>query len=328
MQGAYMNAWKCERYGPPEVLVQCEMPRPEPREDEILIKVEARPVTVADCRIRGFRVPPSYRLLARIALGFTKPRKAVLGNYFAGTVAATGRKVSRFAVGDRVFGGTDRAFGTYAEYVCLRDSCPMQKIPGDLDFDEAAASPWGAGTALFFLQRAEIQPGMNILINGASGSIGLASVQLAKYFGLHVTGVCSGKNRDLVLSVGADVIIDYNRDNFTEEEDTYDLVLDTVGNHSPGELCRCIRPGGTLLPVIATPAVRREALRHTRAKTIRFLGGDTSVNQKLLDVIAERLERKELRPIIDSRYSFDQMPEAHARVDTGRKTGDVIVLGP
>ena len=320
-----MLVWTCLHYGPPEVLIQNEMLKPEPRDHEILIKVESRPVTVADCRIRGFRVPPSYRLAARVVLGFTKPRKSILGNYFAGVVTAVGNKTTRFKLGDRIFGSTGRAFGTYAEFVSVRESNPIQLIPDELTFDEAAASPWGAGTALFFLQQTKLKSGMHILINGASGSIGLAAIQLAKYYGLKVTAVCSAKNRDIVLSVGADDVIDYNKHDFTAENNLYEMVLDTVGNHPVKDLCNPLIPGGTLLHVIATPAIKREARRYTPKKQILFIGGDTVVHQKLLDFITERLKKKELRPMIDGLFTFDQMVEAHRRVDSGRKTGDVIV---
>lgn len=321
-----MNAIVCTKYGPPEVLEYRVVPTPTPKANEILVKIMAVPVTVGDCRIRGFRVPPSFELMAKIALGFKRPRKAVLGRYFAGVVESIGIKVTLFKIGDNVFGSTGNKLGTYAEFVSISENESITTIPENSSFEQAAASLWGYGTALHFLRKADIGSKKHILINGASGSVGLGAVQLSRYFGFVVTGVCSSKNLDLVISAGADYVIDYNQKQFTDGEQTYDIVFDTIGNHPVKKLINVLKPDGLLLHAVASPDVTGEIRKRLKGTMQKFVGGTFKWDKEMIAFIKERLENREIKPIIDSTCSFNEIVKAHYRVDSGRKTGDVIVV--
>lgn len=320
-----MKVYHCTSYGPPEVLKQKEIPTPKPKANEILVKIKAIPATVGDSRIRALRVPPSFRLMAKIVLGFKGPRNPILGRYFAGVVESIGKKVTQFEVGDKVFGSTGNKFSTYAEFISISEKESIAKIPNNISFNDAAAALWGNGTALHFLRKTDIDKNQNILINGASGSVGLGAIQLSKYFGFKVTAVCSSKNIDLVKSVGADHVIDYTKENFTEGQLNYDTVFDVVGNHPIDKLIKVLKPDGILLHAVATPDVTKEARKSFKGTQKKFIGGTFKWNKEMIEFIKERLGNKEINPIIDSLYSFDDMVKAHYRVDSGRKTGDVIV---
>lgn len=320
-----MKAYYCTSYGPPEILEQRDVPIPKPAANQIVVKVKAVPVTVGDCRIRAFRVPPSFQFMAKIVLGFNRPRKPVLGRYFAGVVESIGNKVTRFKTGDRVFGCTGRKFGTYAQFVCIAEKACVATIPDNINFEQAAAILWGNGTALHFLQKTDVNKEQHIIINGASGSVGLGAVQLAKYFGFKVTAVCRSKNSALVKSVGADHVIDYTQKDFTENEAAFDIVFDAVGNHPVDKLIKTVKTGGLLLHVVATPDVTRKARKLLKGTQKSFVGGTFKWNNEMISFIKERIENNEVKPIIDSVFTFDDMIKAHYRVDTGRKTGDVIV---
>jgi NADPH:quinone reductase-like Zn-dependent oxidoreductase len=320
-----MQAIICTQYGPPEVLKQQTVPTPKPKANQILVKVMAVPATVGDCRIRGFRVPPSFELMAKIALGFKRPRKAVLGRYFAGVIVSIGNRVTQFKIGDKVFGSTGNHYATYAEFVCISEKETVATIPDKIDFKQAASILWGNGTALHFLRKANPTTNQHILINGASGSVGLGAVQLSKHFGLVVTAVCSSKNTDLVKSAGADFIIDYTQENFTESHKCYDIIFDAVGNHPVYKLINILKPNGFLLHAVATPDVAKEIRKQIKGTNKKFIGGTFNWNKEMIKFIKDRIETNEIRPIIDSIYSFDEIVKAHYRVDSGRKTGEVIV---
>lgn len=320
-----MKAYYCSAYGEPEVLELRDFPEPEAKAAEIKVKVRAIPVTVGDCRIRGFRIPPSFHFLAKVALGFKKPRKAILGRYFSGEVIAVGDKVKEFQVGDRVFGSTGKRFGAYSEYLCVSEKEAIAKIPERLNYAEAASVLWGYVTSLYFLDKSDTQKNQQILVNGASGSVGLAAVQLAKHYGFIVTGVSSTKNIDLVKSIGADIVIDYTLENFTEQGIEYDIIFDAVGNHSPDKLVKTLKNNGKLLHAVATPDVVKKIKKAIRGTDKRFVGGSKLPDKNIVSSIIKLVEQGAIKPIIDSRYSFDEMIKAHYRVDTGRKTGSVIV---
>lgn len=249
-----MRAILCKEYGPPNVLELTEVPKPMPKADELLIKVRATTVTSGDCRIRGFRCPPIFWLPMRLALGLRRPRNPILGVELAGEVAAVGRDVKRFKVGDAVFAMLGMKMGAYAEYVCMRESGTLAPMPVNATYEEAASLPFGGTTSMQFLRKGSFRSGQNVLVYGASGAVGTLTVQLAKAFGAKVTGVCSGTNREFVKSLGADNVIDYTISDFTDTRERYNLIFDAVGKTSK-TICRKLltRENSSLLKGKASP---------------------------------------------------------------------------
>jgi NADPH:quinone reductase-like Zn-dependent oxidoreductase len=320
-----MKAAVYRRYGPPDVIRIEDVPRPDPKPTELLVRVRATTVSAGDARLRSARVPPGFGLMMRLGFGITGPRKPILGWDFAGEVAAVGASVSRFAPGDKVFGAGMRC---HAEYVAVNESSAAA-LPRSLTFEAAASLVFGGMTSLFFLRdKARIQPGEHILINGASGAVGSAAVQLAKHFGGTVTGVCSAVNADLVRSLGADRVIDYARTDFTQTGETYDVILDAVGNCSFARCERALSPAGRLLLVVASLGqILGATLRPTRAGR-RVLTGVSATRAEDLRFLATLAESGEFRPVIDRTYPLAQIADAHARVDSGRKRGNVVIALP
>ena len=244
-----MKAIVYTEYGPPEVLQLKEVEKPAPKDNEVLIKVHAATVTTGDANARGFTfVPKGFGPLPRLMLGVRGPRIPILGTEVAGEIEAKGKGVTLFEVGDQVFGIGSSTMGAYAEYVCRPEAEALVEKPAGMSYEEAAAIPGGAGTALYFLRdKAKIQAGQKILINGASGGVGTYAVQIAKYYGAEVTGVCSGANVDLVKSLGADRVIDYTKEDFTNGDKTYDIIYDAVGKTSFSKCKDSLKPGGIYL---------------------------------------------------------------------------------
>ncbi len=322
-----MKAVVCTKYGTPDVLQLKTVEKPVPKDNEVLVKVRASSVAAGDCRIRSFTVPPSFWLPARIALGFTKPRKDILGMELAGEIESVGQNVTRFKAGDPVFASViEHGFGAYAEYKCLPEDGLIAIKPYNLTYEEAAAVPIGARTALYFLRKANISQGQKILIYGASGSVGTYAVQLARHFGAEVTGVCSTANLELVKSLGAHKVIDYTTTDFTAQNGkTYDAIFDTVGKTSLYASLKCLKKGGTYLHTVSGPALSMQMAFLSRISDKRLIGGGPPKKIEQLIFLKELIEAGHLKPVMDRCYPLEQLPEAHRYVDTGRKKGNVAI---
>lgn len=320
-----MQAIVCTKFGPPEVLQLSEVEKPTPNDNEILVKIHATTVTSGDCRMRSFNVPPLFWLPGHLALGFRKPKKPILGATLAGEVAATGQAVTRYKAGDQVYGLTGHDFfGAYAEYVTVQEEGNIAPKPTNLSFEEAAAVPFGGITALNFLQAGSIQRGQHVLINGASGAVGVYAVQLAHHFGATVTGVCSTANLALVKSLGADHVIDYTQEDFTQNGQTYDIIFDTVGTTTFAQSHNSLKEKGVYLHAVMVAAeIKASWFALTTGKKV--VGGTPTVHPDPLGFLTECLEAGAIKPIIDRRYPMTEIVEAHRYVDTGRKKGAVVI---
>ncbi|MFC5471798.1 NAD(P)-dependent alcohol dehydrogenase [Cohnella suwonensis] len=320
-----MRAAVCRKFGPPEVLEIQDVAMPVPKKNEIRIRIIATTVSAGDCRVRSFTPPPMFWLPMKFVLGFGKPRKPILGIEFAGVVDAVGSEASRFRIGDAVFGVSGFAFGTYAEYICLPEKTAIAAKPAGMTYEEAAAVPVGALTALHFLRKGKIARGSNVLVYGASGSVGTYVVQLAKYFGAKVTAVCSAANAEWVRALGADAVIDYEKESVSRSGESYDIVFDTVGK-SPYSACiAMLKPKGFyLLAVMETGHVFR-GLWTSMTTGKKVISGASSEKIEDLQFLGELIDEGKLVPVIDRRYPLEMIVEAHRYVDTGRKKGNVVI---
>jgi NADPH2:quinone reductase len=317
-----MKAMVYNRFGPPEVLVLAEVERPTPRPDEVLVEVHATTVTAAEILMRTGRP-----LWGRLILGVFRPRRKlrVLGLELAGEVAQVGSRVRRFAPGDKVFGFTGFRVGANAEFVCVPEAGGLEHMPVNATYEQAAAAVDGASTALYFLRdRARLRSGEHVLINGASGSIGTYAVQLAKHFGAEVTAVCSARNADLVVSLGADHVIDYGIEDFCSRRDTFDVVFDTVTRSSFRRCRSALTSQGRYLP---TTGLRNWPLAGwTALRGGRSVRPGMSVDKRAaLPVLKELIEAGELRIVIDRNYRLEDIARAHRYVETGHKRGNVTI---
>jgi NADPH:quinone reductase-like Zn-dependent oxidoreductase len=323
-----MKAIVYKEYGPADVLHLAEVAKPTPRDNEVLIKIHASTVTAADCNARGFTfVPPGFGLLARLMFGLREPKQPILGLELAGEIEAAGKTVTRFQQGDQVWGILKEQSGAYAEYICLPETARLVKKPAGITFDEAASIPFGGTTALYFLRDvAKLQPGQKILIIGASGGTGVYAVQLAKYYGAEVTGVCSTPNLGLVRSLGADKVVDYTRQDITQSGETYDVILDMVpGKSAFGRYQVLLKPHGLYL------AGAGELKAFAQMAWTSLLGGKKVIaamapdRREDLVFLNELLETGKIKPVIDRRYPLEQTADAHRYADTGHKRGSVVI---
>jgi NADPH:quinone reductase-like Zn-dependent oxidoreductase len=322
-----MKAVVYDRYGPPDVLRLAEVERPVPKEDEVLVKIHATTVTRSDCATReaNRRSGLAVMLLSRLISGLRRPRQRILGTELAGEVEAVGAAVSEFAAGDHVFGSSGFRFGAHAEFICVRESARIAHKPTVMSFEEAAAVCDGGLNALWCLRLADLREGQRILIYGASGAIGTAGVQLARYFGADVTAVCSTKNLELVRSLGADRVIDYTQEDFTKNGQMYDVIFDAVGKQTFGRCRGSLKRGGSYL---ATDGLQNLilALWTSRIgdKKVMFKIPPRYTKQDVL-FLKELIEAGKYRSVIDRCYPLEDVVEATRYVETEQKTGNVVL---
>ncbi len=323
-----MRAIACTGYGPPEVLRLRNVPKPVPKDDEVLVRIRATTVSAADCELRQFDFAPWIWVPIRLAFGIRRPRRPVLGQELAGDVESVGKDVTSFGKGDRVFAATGIGLGAYAEYICLREkprTGAITMMPSNLGYEEAAAVPYGGGEALEFLGKASVRSGQRVLVNGAGGSFGTFAVQLANVLGAHVTAVDSAPKLDMLRAIGADRVIDYAQEDVTEGQETYDVIFDVVRNTPSGRMVRRLTENGCLL--MANPGflqiVRAKwASRGSRKRVSFAASGPTSED---LAHLRGLVEAGRLHPVIDRRFPLEQMVEAHRYAETGQKLGNIVV---
>lgn len=321
-----MKAITYREYGAPDVLKLQEVEKPVPKDNEVCIKVHAAEATKSDCELRSFNFPVNWFWLPlRLAWGIGKPKKQILGGYFAGEVASTGKNVTKFKVGDPVFGTTGLRMGAYGEYVCLPESYTLVLKPHSMSYEEAAAVPLGGLNALHFMNKANIKKGEHVLINGAGGSIGTFALQIAKSRGAEITVVDSGIKKQMLCRIGADHFIDYTREDFTKGGQSYDVILDMVAQSSYVRCIRSLNPNGRYL--MANPRVS-DMLRSlltstfTRKKAIFAFAGE---KKEELQALKKMIEQGEIVAAIDNIYPMTQAAEAHRRVENEERIGLVVI---
>ncbi len=328
-----MKAIVATKYGPPDVLQLKEVEKPTPKDNEVLIRIHASTVRTGDVKIRSFTFGPWFSLPARIMFGLIRPRKNIPGDELAGEIESIGKDVTLFKEGDQVFGFTGGIGfgGANAEYKCLPEDGMVAIKPANMTYEEAAAVPVGAGTALYLLRKGDIQSGQKVLINGASGGIGTAAVQLAKYFGAEVTGVCSTTNLELVKSLGADKVIDYTQEDFIKNGQTYDVIFDTVIKTSFSGSKSSLKQRGVYItmdwPLIGYGGISGllQDLRVSMVGSKKVIFGMARENPEDLIFLKELIEAGKLKSVIDRRYPLEQTAEAHRYVEKGHKKGNVII---
>jgi NADPH:quinone reductase-like Zn-dependent oxidoreductase len=325
-----MKAILYEKYGPPEVLQLKEVSKPTPKDNEVLIRIYATAATTGDVNARGFAfVPPGLGPLARLMMGPRKPKNPIIGSVLAGEIEAAGKDVDIFGKGDQVFGVDGNDMGAYAEYVCLPQEGVLVEKPANMTYEEAATIPFGALTAYYFLRdKGIIESGQTVLINGASGSVGTAVVQIAKSFGAEVTGVCSTRNLEMVKALGADKVIDYTKEDFTQSGETYDIIFDMVVGKTSFSDCRnSLNENGLYLAVAGglKEAIQMLWTSVIGSKKVIFGGGIAAERKENLLIIKELIEAGKLKAVIDRSYPLEQIAEAHRYVETGHQKGNVII---
>ena len=321
--GARMKAAVHTRYGPPDVVRVVDVPTPAPKENEVLVKVQATTVNRTDCGFRGAK--PFF---ARAFTGLVRPRVTILGNEFAGQVQAIGSSVTSFAVGDRVFGYDDTVCGAHAQYLTIREDASLARIPGSLTYAEAAPATEGSHYALAAIEKAKIRNGQSVLVNGGTGAIGSAAIQLLASRGVHVTAVCDTTHLDLVRRLGAERVIDRTVEDFTQDAQTYDVVFDAVGKSSFGRCRRLLEPRGVYLSTDLGPGAQNPFLALVTpvlpGKSVLF--GFPRHNQAMMNYFRDLMESGLFRPVIDRSYPLAEIVAAYRYVETGQKVGNVVIV--
>jgi len=315
-----MKAAIYTQYGLPEVLQVKQVEKPIPNKNEILLRIKATAVNSGDWRLR--KADP---FAVRFIFGFIRPKMHILGSVFSGEVESAGEDVKHFKVGDSVFGHTDMSFGAYAEYKCLTENASIALKPANISHKEAAVIPFGGVAALHFIRKAAIKPGQKVLVVGASGAVGSAAVQLAKSFGAHVTGVCSTTNIALVKSIGADKVIDYTKEDFTQNGETYDVIFDAVKAISVSRSLKSLTKNGIMILSAAGVSEMLQGLWLSMTSTRKIMTGVISHTATDIVFLKELIEADKFKPIIDKTYPLEQIAEAHAYVEKGHKRGNVAI---
>lgn len=302
-----MKAVVFEKYGSPEVLQIQNIEKPIPKDKELLIKIFAATINSGDVRVRGLVAKGFMKVIMRVVLGFSKPRKPILGTVYSGVIESVGSKVYGFKAGDKVFGVTGFNFGTYAEYITVKENSKICYMPDNATFEEAVSIIFGGQTAIYFLEKSKIfeKSKPSILIIGATGSVGVAAVQIARYYGAIVTIVCSSKGKSLADSLGASKIILYDKEDFTQQNEKYDMVFDAVGNTTKKKIKHLLKLGGVYKTVGGFEYAKE--------------------SQQQLEFLKELFEKRKLKPVIDKVFPFEEVVDAHKYVDTGRKKGNVVL---
>jgi NADPH:quinone reductase-like Zn-dependent oxidoreductase len=320
-----MKAIICTKYGPPDVLQIQEMEKPTPKANEVLIRIHATTATLYDCWTRSSTAPPGFGLLMRIAAGIRKPKQPIFGTELAGEIEVVGSDVTKYKKGDQVWGYLGMNQGAYVEYICLPEDGVLAFKPINMSYEEAAAVQQGALTALYFLRAGNIQRGQKILIFGASGGVGTFAVQLAKYFGAKITGVCSTSKIDFVKSLGAEKVIDYTKEDFTKSGEMFDIILDTIGKSDVGRSKKLLKKEGTyLFTTFGIPKLFRILWLQIISRKKAFYG---TLEEKTedLEFLKELIEEGKLKSVIDRTYPMEEAAEAHKYVESGQKMGQVII---
>lgn len=315
-----MKAVVYTKYGTPEVVQVKEVPKPVPQENEILVKIEAATVTAGDWRMRA-----GNPFAIRLYNGLFKLKRTVLGHEFSGVVESVGKNVTQFNVGDAVFGTTGDGAGAHAEFVAVPADGIIVRKPDAIPHEKAAALPVGALTALYFLQQANIKKGQKVLIYGASGSVGTYAVQLAKHFGAEVTAVCSGSNVELVRSLGADKVIDYQKEDFTTQTDTYDIVFDAVGKASFSKSKNALRLKSTFLTVAMSLPLMFQLVLASISGRYKLISTVSKPTLEDLQLIEDLAEKGVIKPVIDRTFPLSEIQKAHKLAETGHKKGNVVL---
>ncbi|MEO8685941.1 MAG: NAD(P)-dependent alcohol dehydrogenase [Devosia sp.] len=318
-----MRAAVYEIYGPPEVVTIRTVPKPTPKQNEVLVKVHTTLVTSGDARLRAFDIPALFRIPGRLMLGWPKPREQILGFCFSGVVDSIGTGVTAFKIGDEVLGG--RVNGTHAQYAAVPADKGIVPKPPNLSFEAAATVAFGPNTALTFLRNSRVGPDTRLLIIGASGSVGAYALQISRHLGADISAVCSGANAELVTSLGASRVIDYAKQDIRKLGETFDVVFDTVGTMSFVEALPLLAKHGTFATAVMSPADIWPMLWPPARKGRKIVGGQAEATNDKMSHLAEMMSAGTLQSVIDSRYTLDTIRDAHARVDSKRKRGDVVV---